>query len=104
MSSFDYFVVVAEMRTGSNFLEENLNRLDGVTCFGEAFNPSFIGHPKADDLLGVTLEVRESDPLILLDKIKSADGLCGFRLFHDHDPRIAEVCLSDPRCAKMLTC
>jgi len=32
MSKFDYFMILAEMRTGSNFLEANLNELDGVTC------------------------------------------------------------------------
>jgi len=36
---FDCFVVFAEMRTGSNFLEANLNAFDGLTCHGEAFNP-----------------------------------------------------------------
>ena len=30
MSRFDLFVVLADMRTGSNFLEANLNALDGV--------------------------------------------------------------------------
>jgi len=27
--AFDYFVVFAEMRTGSNFLEANINSFDG---------------------------------------------------------------------------
>ncbi|MDX1782140.1 MAG: nodulation protein NodH, partial [Thalassovita sp.] len=44
---FDYFVVFAEMRTGSNFLETNLNAFPGLTCYGEAFNPHFIGYPNA---------------------------------------------------------
>ena len=39
MGGFDSFVMFAEMRTGSNFLESNLNALDGVTCLGELFNP-----------------------------------------------------------------
>ena len=34
MSRFDYFVVFAEMRTGSNFLEANINAFDGLTCHG----------------------------------------------------------------------
>jgi hypothetical protein len=54
--------VLAEMRTGANFLEANLNMHDGVTCYGEAFNPSFIGHPKAEDLLGIDQANREEDP------------------------------------------
>ena len=102
MSRFDYFVVLAEMRTGSNFLEANLNRLEGVSCYGEAFNPSFIGHPKAEDLLGLTLDDRENDPFVLLAKIKQVDGIGGFRLFHNHDQRIADACVADPRCAKII--
>ncbi len=45
--TFDYFVVFAEMRTGSNFLEANLNAFAGLTCHGEAFNPHFIGYPNS---------------------------------------------------------
>ena len=33
-SKFKSFVVFAEMRTGSNFLESNLNAFDGITCHG----------------------------------------------------------------------
>mgnify|MGYP003679545410 FL=1 len=39
---FDAFVMFAEMRTGSNHLEESLNTLSDVTSHGEVFNPSFI--------------------------------------------------------------
>ncbi len=46
---------------------------------------------------------RETDPLALLDRIKAqTDGLPGFRFFHDHDPRILDHCLPDPRCAKII--
>ena len=41
---FDYFVVLAEMRTGSNLVEANLNEFAGVTCEGEVFNSHFISH------------------------------------------------------------
>ena len=47
---FDYFVIFAEMRTGSNFLEENINGLEDVICHGEAFNPSFLGFPEVETL------------------------------------------------------
>ena len=102
MNSFDYFIVLAEMRTGSNFLEANLNMLEGVSCHGEAFNPSFIGHPKAEDLLGIDQATREKDPQRLLEKIKESDVLAGFRFFHNHDPRVLQTCLDDPRCAKII--
>jgi len=31
---FDRFIVLADMRTGSNFLEANLNAIPGVACHG----------------------------------------------------------------------
>jgi len=68
MKPFDYFVVFAEMRTGSNFLEANLNALDGVTCHGEAFNPHFIGYPNRTELLGYTQQTREADPAGLIER------------------------------------
>ena len=60
--SFTSFVVLAEMRTGSNFLEANLNALEGVTCHGEAFNPHFIGYPNSTEILGISQQGREDDP------------------------------------------
>ena len=100
---FDYFVVFAEMRTGSNFLEANLNAFDAFTCHGEAFNPHFIGYPNATDILGVTQDIRDGDPQRLINTIKEySDGLGGFRLFHDHDARAIEIALNDPRCAKII--
>ncbi|KIC20607.1 sulfotransferase family 2 domain-containing protein [Leisingera sp. ANG-Vp] len=102
-SSFDYFVVFAEMRTGSNFLETNLNAFDGLACHGEAFNPHFIGYPNSSDVLGVTQAMREADPARLIAEIKAQPGvLGGFRYFHDHDPRVLEQMLEDPRCAKIV--
>lgn len=100
---FDYFVVLAEMRTGSNFLETNLNALDGVTCLGEAFNPYFIGYPNKKSLLGIKEDERNADPLSLLHSIETATGgISGFRYFHDHDPRVLEPMLDNPRCAKII--
>ncbi len=100
---FASFVVFAEMRTGSNFLETNLNALAGLQCLGEVFNPHFIGYPNQDDVLGITLDERIQDPLELLKRIQSTpDTLSGFRFFHDHDPRILDDVLADPSCAKII--
>ncbi len=102
-SRFDYFVMFAEMRTGSNFLEENLDEYPGITCYGEAFNPVFVGGAKKQELLGVTLAAREAEPLQLIERMRvETDGLPGFRLFHDHDPRVLEHVLADPRCGKII--
>ncbi len=100
---FSSFVVLAEMRTGSNFLEANLNALEGVSCLGEAFNPHFIGYPNRTEILGVSAEMRERDPDHLLDVIRDAPGvLAGFRYFHDHDPRVLSRLLGDPQVAKII--
>lgn len=101
-SDFDYFVVLAEMRTGSNFLESNINAFEDLNCFGEAFNPHFIGYPSKDELLGFSLSQREESPDKLLKAIVNAPGLAGFRYFHDHDPRVIDQVLNDQKCAKVI--
>lgn len=49
------------MRTGSNFLETNLNAFDGIDYYGEAFNPHFLGYPKMDEILVISQETRDAD-------------------------------------------
>ena len=103
MPSFNTFVIFAEMRTGSNFLEKNLQQFEGLNCYGEAFNPVFIGYPNTDNILGVKLETRDADPKMLLREIKNDPaGLSGFRYFHDHDPRVFDHVVNDPKCAKIV--
>lgn len=102
-ASFDSFVILAGMRTGSNFLEENLNAAPGLVCHGEAFNPRFVGQKDRQAMLGVTRQARDRDPALLLDAMRrSGGGLWGFRLFHDHDPRVLAQVLADRRCAKIV--
>lgn len=103
MANFEYFIVFAEMRTGSNFLETNLNAFDGIDCYGEAFNPHFLGYPKTTEILGVSQATRDADPQALLRQIEhQPSGIGGFRYFHDHDPRILDQCLVNPKCAKII--
>ncbi|SFO94022.1 nodulation protein NodH [Tranquillimonas alkanivorans] len=100
---FDYFVVFAEMRTGSNFLEANLGELPGLRMWGEAFNPQFMGQAGRDRMAGMTLAEREEDPLRLLSEMRArSEGMAGFRFFSEHDPRIMAHCLSDTRCGKVV--
>ena len=100
---FDSFVVFAEMRTGSNFLEANLNAFAGIACHGEAFNPHFLGYPQNEPILGVDLAKRDADPGALLSAIRDdPTALSGFRYFHDHDPRVFDAIVDDPRCAKIV--
>lgn len=100
---FDCFIIFAEMRTGSNFLESNLDQFPGLKCYGEAFNPYFMMSPKMKELFGVTVAMRDADPLRLIEKMKEhAPGMPGFRFFHDHDPRVFDAMIEDPRCAKVV--
>lgn len=99
---FHSFVIFAEMRTGSNLLESNLNAFDEIDCLGEVFNPHFLCYPKQDVLFGVSFGERQKDPEYLLKKIKNYNGLTGFRFFHDHDHRVLDSVLGDRHCAKIL--
>ncbi len=100
---FDAFIILAEMRTGSNALEERLNDFEGLKSYGEVFNPAFVGGPDKYDLFGVTIEQRDKDPQAMLAAMRAGtDGLSGFRHFHDHDPRVLNRCLADSRVAKII--
>ncbi|PLS22751.1 sulfotransferase family 2 domain-containing protein [Neptunicoccus cionae] len=101
---FKYFVLLANMRTGSNLFEQNIQLFDGFSCHGELFNPHFIGFPNTTTAFGVTMTERELKPQKLINRMvaKENDTLPGFRLFSDHDPRVLEHCLNDPQCAKIV--
>ncbi|MEM1234669.1 MAG: nodulation protein NodH [Pseudomonadota bacterium] len=99
---FDYFVLFAEMRTGSNFLEANINLFPDLACLGEVFNPYFIAYPKTAEFLGFDQATRDKDPSAVLKAIREKDGINGFRFFHDHHAGVIEEILADPRCAKVI--
>lgn len=81
-ADFNSFVILGEMRTGSNFLEMNMNRLQGFTCYGEVFNPILLGDHKRTAIFGMTIEQRNADPLALWDMMRAqTPGLAGFRFF-----------------------
>ena len=91
------------MRTGSNFLEANLNALAGLTCYGEAFNPDFMGGEGKVELLGVSIDQRNQDPAGFVQTIRAkTEGLAGFRFFNDHDPRVFDLLVNDVDCAKII--
>ncbi len=99
---FDHFVIFAEMRTGSNLLEATLSQVPGIACHGEIFNPDHLGGPAVPDVLGLTMAERVADPAALLARVREAPGLNGFRFFFDHEPRVLDEILADPRCAKIV--
>jgi LPS sulfotransferase NodH len=100
--TFTSFVILAEMRTGSNLLETYLHEVPGITCHAELFNPVFVDHPRTPEVLGYDLARRDADPLGLLAAVRAQGGMVGFRLFHDHDPRVRDAVLADPACAKIV--
>lgn len=100
---FDAFVLFAEMRTGSNHLEESLNAFPDIHSYGEVYNPTFLGHHNQFSLFGYDMDRREADPVGLLDKmIAETKGIPEFRLFHDHDQRVVDAVLPNPRIAKVI--
>ena len=102
--SFKYFAIIGVMRSGSNLLERSLGHHKDLCCFGEAFNPSFIGSPEPDKALSFSLDQREKDPLSLIDWMidTSSDRIAGFRIFPDHTPMILSHILRDTKCAKII--
>lgn len=91
------------MRTGSNFLETNLNMLAGVTSYGEVFNPHFIGTADKSELFGFGIAERDADPFAFLDRLRAAtEGLAGFRFFDNHNPKVLDRLLNDASCAKII--
>lgn len=101
---YKYFAIFGTMRSGSNLLEQSLNQYASITCHGELFNPSFIGHPKSTEFLGFDFQEREKSPVSLIKAMinDAGDNIAGFRVFHDHDQRTAQIALQDPKCAKIV--
>ncbi|MCG6884910.1 MAG: nodulation protein NodH [Silicimonas sp.] len=100
---FDYFVVLAGMRTGSNLLEEQLAAMPGIAAHGELFNPHFFGKPGIDSKWGLSVRDRNADPIRVVEQMKHhSTALPGFRLFFDHDLRAIDHVLADRRAAKVI--
>ncbi|WP_296474179.1 nodulation protein NodH [Roseinatronobacter sp.] len=99
---FRYFVILAEMRTGSNLLESCLNQFEGLACHGEAFNPHFVGYPKTETLFGFDKTARDDNPQGFLSCFAQQPGLMGFRYFHDHEPRVLDRFMRERSCAKII--
>jgi hypothetical protein len=103
------FVLVGMMRSGSNFLERQLNRLADVRCHGELFNPTFVGlsHEVGQEFVGYSREStkeRDADEMGFLRKLDDAcdRALFGSRLFLDHSPMMTSRLLHDPAVKKIV--
>lgn len=103
------FVLIGMMRSGSNFLERQLNLLPDVRCHGELFNPTFVGfsHDFPDGLEGYNREntrIRNKDVLGFLKKIADVSDRkhFGFRIFLDHSPQVISEVLYNPAVRKIV--
>lgn len=103
------FLLVGMMRSGSNFLERQLNLLPDVRCHGELFNPAFIGfsHEAKGQLAGFS----RNDPAQRNEDedafVRAVDGACdrgilGLRLFLDHSPGMTSRLLYDAAVKKVV--
>jgi len=102
--SIEYFAIIGAMRSGSNLLERSLDHHDDLVCFGELFNPDFVGSPEPEKAIDFSLKKREQDPHSLLDWMRdNADGhVPGFRIFPNHNETILEHVIKDDACAKII--
>jgi hypothetical protein len=101
------FLLVGMMRSGSNFLERQLNLLPDVRCHGELFNPAFVGFSheasgrpegyKRDDTAA-----RNGDEEAFISRVDQACDrrIIGLRLFLDHSAHMTARLLHDPNVAK----
>jgi hypothetical protein len=103
------FLLVGMMRSGSNFLERQLNLLPDVRCHGELFNPAFIGfsHEPAGRPAGYSRDnpgARNADEDAFIAKVDQACDrrIVGLRLFLDHSAPMTARLLHDPTVAKVV--
>jgi hypothetical protein len=100
------FVLLASMRTGSNLLNSYLNQYQGVVCYGEVFNPAFVGLEKQYlDKFGFArtdVARRDADPQGFLNLISGVEAdAVGLHMFPGHDGTILETLLQDRSVRKL---
>ena len=103
-SPFRYFVLLADMRTGSNLFENAISLYDDIACYGELFNAHFIGGPKGPSLETIKIEERDAHPIATIEHMiaQNPTKLSGFRLFSNHNKQVLDHILADKACAKII--
>ncbi|HEX5687236.1 MAG TPA: hypothetical protein VFY73_24740 [Ideonella sp.] len=103
------FLLVGMMRSGSNFLERQLNLLPDLRCHGELFNQAFIGfsHHNQGKLASYTRdnpEQRNADEEAFIGQVDQACDrpIIGLRLFLDHSNLMTARLLYDPNVKKVV--
>ena len=82
------FVIVSLPRTGSTYLVDYLDAIDGVRCLSEIFHPNeiMLRHHRTNDPLLMDIAVRDADQMAYLDRLEKEIGDCGWFGFK-HFPR-----------------
>jgi hypothetical protein len=106
MAQHQRFVIVSLPRTGSTYLVDYLNALDGVRCLSEVFHPNeiMLRHHQTNDPGLLDIAVRDSDPLAYLDRLEQDIGACGwfgFKHFPRHSPKLLQHVCASPHWRKI---
>jgi hypothetical protein len=96
MSERQHFVIVSLPRTGSTYLVDYLNAIDGVRCLSEIFHPNeiMLRHHRTNDPRLTDMALRDSDPLAYLQRLEQEIGECGwfgFKHFPRHSLKLLQL-------------
>ncbi len=100
------FVIVSLPRTGSTYLVDYLDAIDGVRCLSEVFHPNEImlrNHRTSDAGL-LDMAVRDSEPLAYLRRLEQDIGdvgWFGFKHFPRHGTKVLQHVCASPRWRKI---
>lgn len=88
MSEHQRFVIVSLPRTGSTYLVDYLDAIEGVRCLSEIFHPNeiMLRHHQTSDPQLADKAVRDSDPIGYLQRLEQEIDDCGWFGFK-HFPR-----------------
>jgi len=106
MAQHQSFVIISLPRTGSTYLVDYLDAIDGVRCLSEVFHPNEImlrNHRTSDAGL-MDLAVRDSDPLAYLQRLEQdigEVGWFGFKHFPRHGAKVLQHVCASPRWRKI---
>lgn len=103
------FVVLGMMRSGSNFLQQKLNAIQGVLCHGEIFNPAQSGLsakfeksvPDISILRNIDRKNQPFEYLNCLLELSQGENI-GFRLFENHNNELIAPLVDNPQIFKIV--
>jgi hypothetical protein len=106
MSHAQRFCVIAQARTGSEYLTTRLNEHPEIVCHRELFNPHAVYSALPSEFKSRLpgIESRDAQPLAALEQMAALSDeafpdkrLFGFKLFLKHDPEVRKHVRADPR-------